>query len=183
MARLIRRRRWRWWGIIEKPEHVTTQWFKDEGDAIILLGNIVDGSDALQGLGGSRGCGLCQGLKSGHAAAMRPREGKELHGALRSLIYAGGIKSAHDCSEGGLAVALAECCISQQVARETPRLIGAQIDLTGFANIRADALLFGEGANARCDFHDRARRGEGNGAERRFSASMQRGWARLAARR
>jgi len=63
---------------------------------------------------------------------------------LRALIYAGGIKSAHDCSEGGLAVALAECCISQQVARETPRLIGAQIDLSGFANVRADALLFGE---------------------------------------
>ncbi len=29
-------------GLIEKPEHVTTQWFKDEGDAIILLGEIVD---------------------------------------------------------------------------------------------------------------------------------------------
>src|SRR5207248_235302 len=34
-------------GLIEKPEHVTTQWFKDEGDAIILLGDIVDTTDPL----------------------------------------------------------------------------------------------------------------------------------------
>ena len=72
------------------------------------------------------------------------------------------VKSAHDCSEGGLAVALAECCLSQQIARETPRLIGAQVDLTAVAGVpggtpensagaaqpasalRRDALLFGE---------------------------------------
>src|SRR5579862_1667566 len=35
-------------GIVEKPEHVTTQWFKDEGDAIILLGEPVDTTDPLQ---------------------------------------------------------------------------------------------------------------------------------------
>jgi phosphoribosylformylglycinamidine synthase len=131
-------------GIIEKPEHVTTQWFRDEGDAIILLGDIVDANDALQGLGGSAWLRVVQGLKSGTPPRCDLDKEKELHGALRSLIYAGGIKSAHDCSEGGLAVALAECCISQQVARETPRLIGAQIDLSIFANVRADALLFGE---------------------------------------
>jgi phosphoribosylformylglycinamidine synthase subunit PurL len=77
------------------------------------------------------------------------------------------VKSAHDCSEGGIAVALAECCISRQIARETPRLLGAEIDLTvpGSQNSeerqeggeiptaavrsaplapRSDALLFGE---------------------------------------
>jgi phosphoribosylformylglycinamidine synthase len=50
--------------------------------------------------------------------------------ALRALIHSGVVKSAHDCSDGGLAVALAECCISQQIARDTPQLIGAQIDFT-----------------------------------------------------
>ena len=40
-------------GLIEKPEHVTTQWFKDEGDAIILLGEAVDKADPILGLGGS----------------------------------------------------------------------------------------------------------------------------------
>jgi len=65
------------------------------------------------------------------------------------------VKSAHDCSDGGLAVALAESCVSQQIARETPRLIGAQIDLSqslaahsdnggASAMARQDALLFGE---------------------------------------
>ena len=53
------------------------------------------------------------------------------------------VKSAHDCSEGGLAVALAESCISHQIARETPRLIGAEIDLSSVER-RLDALLFGE---------------------------------------
>jgi phosphoribosylformylglycinamidine synthase len=54
------------------------------------------------------------------------------------------VKSAHDCSEGGLAVAIAESSISQLVARETPRLIGATIDLGALKDIRLDALLFGE---------------------------------------
>jgi len=65
---------------------------------------------------------------------------------LRGFIECNLIKSALDCSEGGLAVALAESCISQQIARETPRLLGAQIDLSGDVNdsTRLDALLFGE---------------------------------------
>jgi phosphoribosylformylglycinamidine synthase len=64
--------------------------------------------------------------------------------ALRALIYSGVVRSAHDCSEGGLAVALAECCVSGQIARETPRLMGAEVDLSAFTDIRLDALLFGE---------------------------------------
>jgi hypothetical protein len=55
---------------------------------------------------------------------------KTLHTTLLGLIQSGLVKSAHDCSEGGLAVALAESCISQLIARETPRLIGATIDLS-----------------------------------------------------
>ena len=64
--------------------------------------------------------------------------------SLLGLIQSGLVKSAHDCSDGGLAVALAECCISQQIARDTPRLIGAQIDLSAAKDLRLDALLFGE---------------------------------------
>ena len=71
-------------------------------------------------------------------------QAKILHTTLLGLIQSGLIKSAHDCSDGGLAVALAESCISQQIARETPRLIGAQIDLSTFKDVRLDALLFGE---------------------------------------
>jgi phosphoribosylformylglycinamidine synthase len=138
-------------GLIEKPEHITTQWFKDEGDAIILLGDIVDASDPLRGLGGSAYLQRIHGLKAGTPPRCDLEKEKELHLALRALIYSGAVKSAHDCSEGGLAVALAESCISQQIARETPRLIGAQVDLTALAGtpegtpaLRLDALLFGE---------------------------------------
>ena len=119
-------------GLIEKPEHITTQWFKDEGDAIILLGEPVDASDPLLGLGGSAYLQCIHGLKTGTPPRCDLEKEKELHLALRALIHSGVVKSAHDCSEGGLAVALAESCISQQIARETPRLIGATVDLTSW---------------------------------------------------
>ncbi len=117
-------------GMIEKPEHVTTQWFKDEGDAIILLGEPVDTSDSLQGLGGSAYLQVVHGKKTGSPPRCDLEAAKTLHTTLLGLIQAGGIKSAHDCSEGGLAACLAESCISQLVARETPRLIGATMDLS-----------------------------------------------------
>jgi phosphoribosylformylglycinamidine synthase subunit PurL len=131
-------------GLIAAPEHITTQWFKDEGDAIILLGELLDSSDALLGLGGSAYLQVIHGRKTGTPPRCDLEKEADLHGGLRALIHSGVVKSAHDCSEGGLAVALAECCISQQIARETPRLIGAQVDLTALASGRLDALLFGE---------------------------------------
>ncbi len=133
-------------GLIERPEHITTQWFKDQGDAIILLGDVIDSSDSLFGLGGSEYLQRIHGLKTGTPPRCDLEKEKNLHLALRALIYSGSIKSAHDCSEGGLAIALAESCISQQIARDTPRLLGAQIDLSAVApaGARLDALLFGE---------------------------------------
>ena len=151
-------------GIIEKPEHVTTQWFKDEGDAIILLGDAMDQDDPLLGLGGSAYLQVVHGQKNGTPPRCDLETARTLHTTLLGLIQSGLVRSAHDCSEGGLAVCLAESCISQLVARETPGLIGAQIDLTAVAasresagnqdksaalsrdaaTCRLDALLFGE---------------------------------------
>jgi phosphoribosylformylglycinamidine synthase len=151
-------------GLIEKPEHVTTQWFKDEGDAIVLLGEIVDANDPLLGLGGSAYLQAVHGQKNGTPPRCDLETARTLHTTLLGLIQSGLVRSAHDCSEGGLAVCLAESCISQLVARETPRLIGAQIDLAAVAasresagnpdksaalsrdaaTCRLDALLFGE---------------------------------------
>jgi phosphoribosylformylglycinamidine synthase subunit PurL len=138
-------------GLVERPEHVTTQWFKEEGDAIILLGDIVDTTDPLHGLGGSAYLQHVHHRKTGTPPRCDLVKEKDLHLALIALIHSGVVKSAHDCSEGGLAVALAESCVSQHLARETPRLIGAQVDLTALtpanpetAPIRLDALLFGE---------------------------------------
>ena len=131
-------------GIIEKPEHVTTQWFKDEGDAIILLGEPVDKADPLLGLGGSAYLQVIHGQKNGLPPRCNLETAQTLHTTLLGLIQSGVVKSAHDCSEGGLAVAVAESSISQLVARETPRLIGATLDLSALKDVRADALLFGE---------------------------------------
>ncbi len=147
-------------GLIDQPEHITTQWFKDEDDAVILLGEPCDAADPLQGLGGSAFLQVVHGQKNGRPPRCDLRAAQTLHDALRGLICSGSVKSAHDCSEGGLAVCLAECCVSQQVVRETPRLMGASIDLsslaaasgavegsTGAPLIRLDALLFGETQN------------------------------------
>jgi len=150
-------------GLIEKLEHVTTQWFKDEGDAIILLGDAVDKTDPIFGLGGSAYLQVVHGKKNGSPPRCDLEVAKTLHTTLIGLIQSGLVKSAHDCSEGGLAVALAESCISQLIARDTPRLIGATVDLSkpltpslspsdgervadrpGEGTIRLDALLFGE---------------------------------------
>ena len=117
-------------GLIEKPEHVTTQWFKDEGDAIILLGEVVDKADPILGLGGSAYLQVIHGKKTGSPPRCDFETAKTLHMTLLGLIQSELVKSAHDCSEGGLAVALAESCISQLIARETPRLIGATVDLS-----------------------------------------------------
>ncbi|MBL9134434.1 MAG: phosphoribosylformylglycinamidine synthase subunit PurL [Verrucomicrobiales bacterium] len=133
-------------GLVEKPEYVTTQWFKDEGDTILLLGEPVDAADPLLGLGGSAYLQAIHGRKTGSPPRCDLDQAKTLHTTLLGLIQAGGIKSAHDCSDGGLAVALAESCVSQLIGRQTPRLIGATIDLAAAfpESKRIDALLFGE---------------------------------------
>jgi phosphoribosylformylglycinamidine synthase len=149
-------------GIIDKLEHVTTQWFKEEGDAIILLGDAVDQGDPLRGLGGSAYLQVIHGQKNGTPPRCDLEQARRLHTTLLGLIQSGLVRSAHDCSDGGLAVCLAECCMSQLIARETPRLIGAQIDLSSVGRAssqadgqpddgssgamphRLDALLFGE---------------------------------------
>ena len=109
-------------GLIEKPEHVTTQWFKDEGDAIILLGEPVDAGDPLLGLGGSAYLQEIHGLKTGTPPRCNLVKEQELHLALRSLIYSGVVKSAHDCSDGGLAVALAGVLHLAAVGPRNPAL-------------------------------------------------------------
>ncbi len=157
-------------GLIEKEEHITTQWFKDEDDVIILLGAPVDNDDKLGGLGGSAYLQVIHDKKSGIPPRCDLSVAQTLHEGIRALIIGGSIKSAHDCAEGGLLVAIAESCISRQEARNTPRLIGAELDLSSVGQasslssgdatserekagrdqgsaLRLDALLFGETQN------------------------------------
>ncbi|MCF7669034.1 MAG: phosphoribosylformylglycinamidine synthase subunit PurL [Verrucomicrobia bacterium] len=131
-------------GRIECEEHITTQWFKDEGDIVFLLGNPIDNEDPYLGLGGSAFLKVIHGLKTGTPPRCQLESEISVNRLLLNLIRAGLIQSAHDCSEGGLAVALAESCISHQTARNTPSLIGAAINLSHIPSPRLDALLFGE---------------------------------------
>ena len=116
-------------GILEDIKHTTTQWFKDEGDLIVLLGENKDSLD------GSEYLKVIHNLVKG-SPTIDLEEEKRLQNACLEAIQSGIIKSAHDCSEGGLAVALGECCIC------SPKSIGATIDLKD--KIRVDSLLFGE---------------------------------------
>ena len=106
-------------GLIEKEEHITTQWFKNAGDEIILVGKVGDG------LGGSRFLKVCHGKRIGPPPHVDLGREIEIQNAVRDLIRAGLVRSAHDCSEGGLAVALAESCFNPT------GFYGADVDLGG----------------------------------------------------
>ena len=131
-------------GLIEQKEHITTQWFKDEGDAIILLGDLVDSSDALVGLGGSAYLQVIHGQKNGSPPSCDLTAERTLGVTLLGLIQSGLVKSAHDCAEGGIGVALAESCFSELHGRNTPCFLGADVNLSDSEDTRLDALLFGE---------------------------------------
>jgi phosphoribosylformylglycinamidine synthase len=123
------------------PLPFPTSYFQREGDLVFLVG------ETREELGGSEYLKQIHGLKKGLPPRIDLHLEKCLHQFLRETIANGWIRSAHDCSEGGLAVALAECCVMNPEKK-----LGAEIDLgrSGFQirpyqkNIRLDALLFGE---------------------------------------
>lgn len=118
-------------GLVESISHITTQWFKDEGDVILLLGINREELGASEYLRT-----ICNELK-GEPPAVDLKFEKRLQEALLEAIRGGKIKSAHDISDGGLAIALVEGCISNR-----ERQIGAEIKLDD--TIRTDCLLFSE---------------------------------------
>ncbi|MDQ8155428.1 MAG: AIR synthase related protein, partial [Gemmatimonadota bacterium] len=120
-------------GLIDDVKHVTRASFATEGHSIVLLG------DNTAELGGSEYLAWIHGTVAGAPPACDLEGEGRLIDALLEAIGNGHVASAHDCSEGGLAVALAECCIG----RET-HLMGAQVDLSAWSALPLRALLFGE---------------------------------------
>ncbi|MDQ2824323.1 MAG: phosphoribosylformylglycinamidine synthase subunit PurL, partial [Verrucomicrobiota bacterium] len=118
-------------GLIDNERHITTQWFKNDGDSIILVGEI--GTE----LGGSRFLKVCHGRKEGPPPHVDLGTEIEIQKTVRDLIREDLVKSAHDCSEGGIAVALAECCFNPT------GLLGADLDLSA-ADTAATTVLFNE---------------------------------------
>jgi len=117
-------------GLLEDAERRMTQWFKADGDWVILLGD-PDGA-----LGGSEYLALEHGRLAGRVAALDLDRERAVQAACLAAIEAGCVRSAHDASEGGLGVALAECCITGL------RPLGAEVTLAAAG--RLDELLFGE---------------------------------------
>jgi phosphoribosylformylglycinamidine synthase subunit PurL len=114
-------------GLVEKPEHITTQAFKAPGDIILLVG------EPGHELGASHYLLAIHGRKAGAPPQLDYAKELGVQNAVRDLIRQGLVRSAHDCSEGGLAVNLAESCLSGN--------LGAEATLPG---PRADIALFNE---------------------------------------
>jgi len=119
-------------GLIKDKSKIVTQYFKSSQDVILLLGK------NKEELGGSEYLKTVHGLKKGKCPNIDLVLEKKVQKTILKAIEKGLVRSAHDCSEGGLAVALAECCISNPLKK-----LGARVNLKT-ANIRTDALLFGE---------------------------------------
>jgi phosphoribosylformylglycinamidine synthase len=120
-------------GLIEKPEHITTMSFKSTGESIIVVGN------TGHALGGSEYCCLL-GRDYGHPPELNFDLEQRTINAVLQLIREGTVTACHDCSKGGLAVALSEMAISG--------MSGADIDLRFLSDLQDDEILFSE-ANSR----------------------------------
>jgi phosphoribosylformylglycinamidine synthase len=118
-------------GLIEALENITTQTFKTDGDIIFLLGT------NSEHLGASEYLHTMFGKNQGAVPPLDLAIEKTLQENLLAAIRAGLVRSAHDCCDGGFAVALTECCIS-----DSEHQLGATVQLDDA--IRADCLLFGE---------------------------------------
>ena len=116
-------------GLLDDVGRIATPWFKEEGDLVVLLG-------ANRGeLGGSEYLKVVHDRVAGKPPRVDLALERGVQKTCRAAVEAGLLSSAHDVSEGGLAVALAEACFGGPG-------IGAVIELE--PEERADAFLFGE---------------------------------------
>ncbi len=114
-------------GLVECPEHVTTQFFKQAGDILLLVG------ETRPEFGGS----LYQHHKAGRLSGKAPQldllQEAKVQQALLETIRKGFVSSAHDLSHGGLALALVTSCTED---------LGVEVDW--HPNLRPDLALFSE---------------------------------------
>jgi phosphoribosylformylglycinamidine synthase len=125
-------------GLVEDAARTMTRQFKRAAATVVLLG------DNRGELGGSEYLAQVHGITAGEPPMLDLTRERALQQLLVEAIRAGLIDSAHDCSEGGLAVALAEACF------DTGGL-GVRVDLASVSGvsdtIRIDATVFGESAS------------------------------------
>jgi phosphoribosylformylglycinamidine synthase subunit PurL len=124
-------------GLIEDATRVVGRAFRSEGDAVVLLG------ETRNELGGSEFLHVVHEQIRGLPPQLDLTREAALQRVLVDGAASGLIRSAHDCVEGGVAVALAECCFDTQ--------LGVSTDLPGVddapAKYREIAALFSESAS------------------------------------
>lgn len=118
-------------GVVDEREHVTTQAWTATGSVLVLVG-----ADAAS-LDGSEHLRVAHGLRGSSTPPLDLDVEVRAQSLVLTSIQTGLVRSAHDCSDGGLAVALAESAIAGGV--------GASIQLDDSG--RLDEQLFGEGAS------------------------------------
>ncbi len=124
-------------GVIEDVNQIVPMGFQEDGDAIVLLGGSADQPAAT--LGGSEYLAVLHGTEAGPVAVDLEAEAALVQ-FLVGTATLGLLRSAHDCSDGGLAVALAESAIAGDVGAECAEVLLGD---------RRDAALYGEaGARA-----------------------------------
>ncbi|MBZ5510476.1 MAG: phosphoribosylformylglycinamidine synthase subunit PurL [Acidobacteriia bacterium] len=132
-------------GLIEHVDRAMTHDFREAGRAIVLLRGSEPGDavDAEIEFGSSEYAREIFGEVWGFPPALELEREKALQDCIIDLVGLGLIDSAHDCSTGGLAVAVAESCF--------PRQTGARLDLKredlGGDGLLPEYLLFGEDAS------------------------------------
>ncbi|HEY9794593.1 MAG TPA: phosphoribosylformylglycinamidine synthase subunit PurL [Leptolyngbyaceae cyanobacterium] len=129
-------------GLIPDITQMCGQGWQAEGDLIYLLGLPLTNFTPHLSLGGSEYLAAIHGLVAGKPPLVDFDLERLVQTATREGIRQGWVRSAHDCAEGGIAVALAESCIAGQ--------LGAEITLGLTAETlqqRWDEVLFGESAS------------------------------------
>jgi len=118
-------------GLLEDRSFHTTQWFKEDESLIGLIGI------TLEEFGASEYLRVVHDRVEGQPPHLDLRLAQSVNKLCLELIQKNVLASAHDCSEGGLAVAIAESCMSHPLKAK-----GATINID--STIRNDALLFSE---------------------------------------
>jgi phosphoribosylformylglycinamidine synthase len=120
-------------GLLDDIAHATRSTFVNEGDSIVLFGSCTGE------LGGSEYLARIHGVVAGSPPQCNLDAERSAIEALLECINKGHVISAHDCSDGGLAVALAECCVANRNL-----LRGAEVKVDLDEDVSPRAGMFGE---------------------------------------
>ncbi|GAA6621183.1 phosphoribosylformylglycinamidine synthase subunit PurL [Scytonema sp. NUACC26] len=138
-------------GLIPDLTQICGQAWQAEGDIIYLLGLPVSVESKIQNpkskieLGGSEYLATIHSTVAGKPPRVDFELERQIQQVCREGIRRGWIRSAHDCAEGGLAVAVAECCIAAKLGAEIQLPISVNSQAGGSSSLRWDEVLFGEG--------------------------------------